>query len=127
MTNLICSLCSHSPFCIIGSKDIGLLVYAVYGGGNVVKIRVSLECDVIDLTEAILAKLPSALKNYDASQIDLYPNEQKDGAGHKAALDIKYSHDQLVYDILNSGVGVSTNPILVKTNEGTSRIPTSNY
>jgi hypothetical protein len=99
----------------------------VYGGGNVVKIRVSLECDVIDLTEAILAKLPSALKNYDASQIDLYPNEQKDGAGHKAALDIKYSHDQLVYDILNSGVGVSTNPILVKTNEGTSRIPTSNY
>ena len=100
----------------MGAFTSQLVVWVQYGE-SVVKIReVPSAADVDDLIKAIKSELAEELKGIGRTQIELHRKEEERG-------DIKYRHDQLVYDILALGVGVSTNPILVKITQGTFRIP----
>ena len=56
-----------------------VVVWVKYGSGQAVQVSVPSDCDVNDLKEAIKLELFMALKDYDASQIDLV-EDVKEGA-----------------------------------------------
>ncbi len=84
-----------------------LVVWVKYGSGEAVKVKVSSDCDVNDLKEAIKEKLFMALKDYDASQIIL-EEDVKEGAKV-----VVYAPDAPVSDIV--GGNSASNPILIRT------------
>ena len=102
-----------------------LSVWVSYGKDF--RVKVSRDCDVNDLIEAIKTKLNIVLKDYDVIQIELWKKKEqrKEGGEYKNGEEEEaYRPDALVSAILGTGVGASaSNPFIVRTTAGTLNIP----
>ena len=84
-----------------------LVVWVKYGSGEAVKVKVSSDCDVNDLKEAIKEKLCDELNGIGLSQIIL-EEDVKEGAE-----EVVYAPDTPVSDIV--GGNSASNPIFIRT------------
>ena len=106
-------------------------VWVEYGGYSTLRMSVPSNHLVTELIHDIKERMYCVLDAYDDSQIALYScPQEKEGKGtgkqKKAPVVTNYRPGMLVSDILASGVGVDEeHPILIRTIEGTFRIPSS--